>query len=805
MDVYAESIIQQSIEKVEAAESVRRGKRFRIHRFPVDLLREMLETLDNLRLPDGKFKRDLTPTELAFIENELVLCRLDFRHYSINYAYILSGSREGGKVLFRPAGSQELLLERIAQLEVAMWEAYSRGQPVDGICLILHKARQLGATIFAQLLLSHRDFFVPGYRALTASMDDQATQAVHARFARLYDNLPWWMQPAISFRTKERGMRFGTLDSSMELQDAKQTKGLGQGEQWDGGHLTECASWGSDGRGLGPGTIQHDFLPTVPYSLRALLLFESTAQGRSGWWYDFTEQVRNGITDGGAGRFTYTFIPYYAIDQWEQANGIQRGESQAADGSGLFQKYRRNPPPGWSPSDSTLAHARMVEETSTEWMNGRRVVLDREVLYWYETERELYRLDGRLNSFYTNYAATPEESFQHVGSGAFDIQTIDRIKADVYKSTPWAYTLMTEEESRECASYTDLPVHRAAAEAVGLAAYLGPVHPMQLDKDPRGIVWLWEQPGPHTYFVGSDPTSGIPGWTRAMRQHDDINTDNGTIEIGRKGGTPRICPDCRGQGWTRPADRIGYSSCPECKGRGRIGGQAFQVAEFAAPLDAEDLARWIWVLSRVYAGNCGMDEALTIVENNNTGLLTIRKLLSEYGHTNLYRWRTIDGEVPKYTNSIGWLSSAATVPVLHARSKGVIDRQDYVIRSRWLAKELEDAVVETYADGERRRFQVPAGAGRHDDRMAGTFFMLWALFDWTESADSAQPLLTDSPSPTAFLELAATDCTAEEQQHRWNDAIERYLNDINLDDDDFDAEFAPVDSPYDPDDGAAGW
>lgn len=781
--MYSDQIIQRSIEKIEAGQSATLGRPFRLIRFPDDIALEMIERLSSIRDADGKFSRDLTRTELAFIENELTMCAIDFRYWASRYAYILSASKDGGTVRFRPAGSQELVLEKIAQLEVAMWDAYAEGKPVDGICVILHKARQLGATALSQILLAHRTFFMPGFRGLTASMDDQATQAVHGRFTRIYDRLPWWMQPATTFRTKERGMRFGRLDSVMELQDAKQTKGLGQGETWDGGHLTECASWPD------PGTIEHDFFPTVPYSVRALVLLESTAQGRKGWWYDFTEQVRSGSAEGGSGRFTYTFVPYYAIDQWEQSNNTQLADEN--DNTGLFSKYRRNPPPGWEPNEQTRGHAALVEATSPEWMNGRTVRLDREVLYFWETTRAQYYRQGRLDSFLTNFCATPEESFQHSGDGAFDNATIERVMEDAHRESPLVYELMTEDQAQECATYSDLPVHRIPIGETGNILCIGPVAPHEIDlKDPRGLILIWEQPElSGRYYCSSDPCGGIPGWSRVLKQQDDIKIDNGTVEVYRKEPGARMCETCSGTGWIKSPNTTANITieCEKCRARGRIGGRAVQVCEFAAPVDAEDLAKWVYAISTLYRGASDSDQCLTIVENNNTGIMTIRKLQNEFQHSSLYRWRTIDGEVPKFTNALGWHSSSTTVPVLHARSKGAITRRDVLVRSKYLAQELNNAVVVIYADGQRRRFEVPAGAGRHDDRMSATFMALWALFDWTESQDDADAVSSTRELTGSVVNFAASDCTAEEMRDRWNETLEARLGDdygsFDLDDD----------------------
>ena len=75
------------------------------------------------------------------------------------------------------------------------------------------------------------------------------------------------------------------------------------------------------------------------------------------------------------------------------------------------------------------------------------------------------------------------------------------------------------------------------------------------DGDPRGILWAYEEPKLNAdYVVGVDPTLGLSSWTRYSRTRDDVDTDNGAIEVIRVGK-----PDV-------------------------------QVAEYAAPINALDLA-----------------------------------------------------------------------------------------------------------------------------------------------------------------------------------------------------------------------
>jgi hypothetical protein len=173
---------------------------------------------------------------------------------------------------------------------------------------------------------------------------------------------------------------------------------LGTGQQYDVAHLTEVAQWDN------PERIRLDFFDTLPLSPYTLAGLESVPLGRGNWWHDFTEEVRRGEHR----RWHWIFVPSYV----------------------LGKKYSAVPPAGWNPSEHTLAHAKKVAETSPQYV-GRRVELTREQMYWWETERRSAQKAGELNLFLTNHAATPEESFQHSGQSAFDIELYGYVKLDL--------------------------------------------------------------------------------------------------------------------------------------------------------------------------------------------------------------------------------------------------------------------------------------------------------------------------------------------------------------------------------------
>ena len=623
-----------------------------------------------------------------------------------------------------------------------------------------------------QALLLHRVNFYSHINALTASIDDKNTQALFRRFERMYERMPVWMRARIKRQNRETGIQF-ERDSVVELQSGRQDKDLGKGETWHAVHITEAASFDNLSRHLDEG-----LLPTVPFSIYTLYGVESTSDGKSGDWYDFVTAVMSGTAEGGAGRFSHYFAPFYLIDMEESSKG-QRS------------KYRIEAPIDWQPSVATRMMAMRVKSSSHEYCGTDNLELHRDVLYWYESTRAYYHKRGKLNLFLQSFPIDAEESFQHSSAGAFPNDTIARLKDSAAAYDPWPYRIATADELSDI---QPLVTERKRLYPVG-QHYLAPMPAAELEheRDMRGVIFLFEQPDDrYTYSLGADPTGGIPGWRREFRQHNDINTDNGAIEIFRKGKPPVTCETCAGRCWMPTSTKGVTVECRTCYGRGKIGGRAVQVAEFAAPIDAEELALYVYVLGRLFRGNSEFDECLAVIENNNTGILTIRKLQTVYQYTNLYQSDTSMAPVstPKYTNSIGFFSGPMTVPLLHARSRSIVMRRDADVRSPHLIKEYSDAVVKITGTSNdsgsdeanarmkaivvRERFVVKPGGGRHDDRMIASFLSFLGLFDMMEvgSGDDADEQAARRTVP----DLAARDATAEEQQRQWNDLTAEYTD-----------------------------
>jgi hypothetical protein len=337
-----------------------------------------------------------------FIRNERVMCRFNFRYWAERYGTL---AKDGGGIgkFTNPWESQEILLRFIAKIEESIMDAFERGEPIDGILVVLAKARQLGATAIGRLLLMHRLTLQNNRRAMSASVDDDKIQELYDRDKLIYDSLPFWLKPALKYDEKRQHIHFEASDSRSLYQVSSQKSGLGVGRQFDCAHLTELSTWNDAYK------VELDFFPTLPQSLSTLGILESTAYGRGNWWHDFTERVRKNASP----RWRYLFIPWYAE----------------------ASKYRRQPPPDWQPNEVSLLHAQKVFDTSEEFV-GHPVMLARENLYWYESTRAEYQQGNNLAFFLTNYCSTPAESFQHSGQSAFSPELLEELRLHASPGEP---------------------------------------------------------------------------------------------------------------------------------------------------------------------------------------------------------------------------------------------------------------------------------------------------------------------------------------------------------------------------------
>ncbi len=259
------------------------------------------------------------------------------------------------------------------------------------------------------------------------------------------------------------------------------------------------------------------------------------------------------------------------------------------------------------------------------------------------------------------------------------------------------------------------------------------------DDDPRGVVWLYEPPlAQANYVVSCDPSYGLAGWQRALRKEDDEKTDNCAIEVIRCG----------------------------------VGKQMdVQVAEFAAPIDAEDAAGVVNFLGRMYAGASEEDQALAIIEvQPGPGLLTQRELMNRFGYTNLFVWQHLDQLQIKQTQSYGWYSSRQSRQMLWIRGTRHINSKKVVLNSPWLVEEMTDCVLDNFLS-----FTARAQWGAHDDRVVALLMGIWAANEWSwENAPEEAALPQNVNAP----DWQRSDATFEDMEAAWNERFAALQGDV---------------------------
>lgn len=366
---------------------------FGLREYSVEEVREFRDVrFADLFDKKGNYRRELTAEESTFILNEQLLGKVDYQYFAERYETISIAGQSLG-TLFPLLESQEIVLGEIGRLEKVRYE---QDHP-DGVILDVLKDRQQGISTLSVGINFHRTVTHANTFALIASDVPTSSDFLWDMYERMLDNLPWWMMPTVSERTKNDEIVYAS-GTHLFWGAAKSTRGadkttrnatdgqkgqLGRGKNFSMIHLSEIATM------TNPQQIDTSLEPGIPVSPMTFYVKESTAQGRGSKNYWHNEW---NLAKAGKSRATAVFIPCFATKR----------------------KNTLPPPAAWIPSLETLKVARRYEEEGPRWMH-RPVRATRGQLYWYEKTRAEKVVKGLLAEFIQEHPVTDDEAFQYSG------------------------------------------------------------------------------------------------------------------------------------------------------------------------------------------------------------------------------------------------------------------------------------------------------------------------------------------------------------------------------------------------------
>lgn len=717
--------------------------------------RERTRDLTALRTKEGGYLRHLTPEESLFLAATPLRCAIDYPYFAERFVRI-DDEGHGLRSLYPMWESQTFVLDQLARLEKARW-----GTHPDGLLLNVLKARQLGVSTLAEALVAHRILFQPNTRGLSGADVEEQAGYLFRMVGRLYDHLPYFLQPARLTSVKNREATYAngsyhktawgksTRGALQSVTGQEGTKGaIGRGQTFSTIHISELATWDN------PHQLDTALLPAVPISPDTLCLFESTAEHAGDWWHQHWLLGQEGL-----GRFLNVFIPWGAEPT----------------------KYALPAPTSWIPTSATLQQARKAEGELQKWL-GRATTLTRDQLFWYERTRALYEKKGDLGGFLKEYPADDQECFQYAGRSIFTFAQLDAIDAAGSKRP--LLDVWWVEPARDIAELRRLPAAGGdVAGTPGARPHPRPHPPLSLRiPTPSSAIAATAYPVPAGYgFQRLTP--------HALKDLPSLRHSVLAIwEYPRTRGKRRyVMAVDVGEGLGLDYSVVDIIRLPT------IEEPAEQVAQYVSNVvDTQQLAFICDAIGHLYPDEDGI-EALAAIETNNVGLATQDTLQLHLGYAHFYVWEYADAASPdhRYSTKIGWVTTTRTRPILLTSFRDAITTQDpitgqpdFILNSPTTRAELRHFITPgPLAEAEAAR-------GQHDDGVMAAaigYYVAWRL-----AGGETEPIGEKRRRRTALAQEAARDGLRRPRGDYRNSATTADEADAGLEaDDEFADDLAP--------------
>lgn len=640
--------------------------------------------------------------------NEQVLCLCDASYFLTRYAFLKNEENVVQRYTFRVP--QLIYFDIVCDME----------EHDLSIEIMALKARQLGVSIFSELLIGHRSIFSYGVSSVLGSADQTKTQEMSKMLLLCYDKLPVWLRPQHTSRVEsERGkLLFGHMASGVSFQHGSQKFGIATGSTPTIYHLSECALFGDSAVSL----IDEGLWKAVHASPQVLGILESTGRGNTGWWADTWYFSKKNWPHC---RMRPMFLPWYCgVDIYPMPADMRA----------------RPIPPNWSPDRDTRAHvARASLYVRSNPLIEKHLIADQQARgtfrgphwhmpleqqwYWEWNHKEAKSKDIE-GSFFQEMAGDDEEALQRSIESVFGHETIEVI--DTARKREYdCYTLSGQsiedkhEVGPEFFDYTRERLSVTYASPRGVARWeFIPLKPVTLDEndpaDADSVLFIWEHPRPRiNYSIGVD-TAGGKG------------QDSTVISV-----------------WA-----LGYGDQPDV-----------QVAEFASSAVSHvEAFAFILAIAAYYKKfmeigvtkwkepyvSIEQVEAVGDVAQNQMGLM---------GYQNFHRMPRYDGSPKKIARQkrsatkIGWYTWGWSRPILTDSFVHWVRNGWAKVNSPWMIGEMRHYEVHYTAKGIEK---YEHEENEHDDRIMGGAMAIFCPHDMEQMAHRSKKRIDVSASLPAI-------------------------------------------------------
>jgi hypothetical protein len=468
------------------------------------------ERVISRRDPTRSPEETLTPQEIRWIENERLLCRVDFRYWVSRYVWIKND--EDQVFRFAPWRSQEIFLDIVAEME----------EELIAIFLIILKARQLGISRVISLILLHRVIFYANRNAFLASSTEDKTRLLFDMLDFTLLRLPWWMRPQEKFRREGKLLELYN-GSGVTLQHGQQGTGIARGTTPTVAHISELAEFDNPSS-----LIDSSLLRAMHPSPTSFLALEGTAEGINNWWHK-KWKTSKALWPERRGRLRPLFLPWFVGGLYPKAADLRA----------------RPVPPNYSETmlPWAKAHAEMAEEyvRSTDYLRkhlGSDWRMPLEQIWYYETERDSAIREGRLNKFLQEMPANDDEAFQSTNISVFDTETLVYYRDNAHRQPlVGCYGLRGPEQYLPARLQPSPLLIDHSKPVIPVTADWGVVYPIEFELVPlRFEGWSLEDDSSSIdkIYLWEDPMRGFE-YGLGIDTSDGIGKDRTVIEIIRKG------------------------------------------------------------------------------------------------------------------------------------------------------------------------------------------------------------------------------------------------------------------------------